>query len=905
MALAYAFSTFSAEHGLQANPGDIIFLSTGRKGRSASLDLLEQKERALRWGKGTPQRIIIPLSEHRPNLDDMLGAAMLRLWSAKKLAPEELRSFAEYAANARHGLCFPSLSLVRSLQGIFLAIRALAWRDDPERQSREAANAFLTRWFAVERVIVKAARAGSTPHTTALFDGPGFLPERAFLARDRAAFRDDLERGRLWVLPDGRCGMLLREPRSQLPRHWLRCEARASRDGRFAFLACHQQGRWTVESDPLGSLPLQTLHEYLRRSHPGWGHERRPDGSERLSCQGNDELEQLCGDAFAATFDARRALSALEPDYERLTTGWPFPGLREVSLTDGAEGSWLARTARNEVVSASVYGLHLPGVGLEEARELLPHLEGTQDARCERVVVLGRELRATWEGRSLSALVSSYWSVQSLATWRGSRNNIGLNQLIALFSDIAEGLAFYHDLGFTFDDLCPERVLVKLEGGVFRARLDVPSWALGRSVQEDARCYLFDSGESSPRADQRALLVLLLYLIYGELPEPLANADGSGLAPDVLDVAEQKRLVEDTDSRWYRELRELLEKCWKSPKVAPERIADAFARITEDVIPTIVVDPGPSTRHSSHSAVDTTELPPEEAPRDEGYTLGNVTLHEKLATGGFADVYLGYHNKMHTEVAVKVLSKRGMEQEASVVDRFVNEALLCAKIDSPHLVRVYEVNEDKGLHFLVMEFIDGWTAHSILAKIVQKGYKGLTENLCLCIGEACARGLGDLHRHNVIHRDVKPANIMIPKTAGNRPDVLAAKLIDLGLAKEPQLGLTTTGVSFGTLGFMPPEQVDDAKDVVPATDVFGLAATMYQLLTARQPFEGETPADIVASTMDGTYIPVEEVRPDVSHATCQMIATALATHPADRYRDGYEMFEVLRGIRNQLRRSRK
>ncbi len=909
MALAYSFCNIGPGVELRPNPGDVLFTAHTQRAASACLDLLERGKKALTFGEGPPQRIMIRLSEDRPNLDDMLAAAILRLWHAQQLAPEQLRRFGEYAASARHGLCFPRVPLERSLQGIFLASAAMSWRDDPERTSREAANQFLQTWLTVERTCVKAARQQHSPHDPSLFEAPRFLAQRLFLARDREAFRADLDRGRLWRLSDGRCGIMLRAPHSQLFRHWLRCEARASLDGRFGFLAIQRRTGWQVDSDPLGSLPLEGLVEQLNATEPGWQLVQRPDGSQRASSPAAATETSLVA-ALEGAFEAEPCKHALERELGHLKDSWPFAQLRDPELPDATETRFLARSARNTVVSVDIVGLHLPRSDMSRAQELVPLMRQTRSHRAQRVVRLLGVMRETWRGRPVHGLVSRFWTLQTVRVWREMREGMRLNQLIALVVDVAEGLSFYHQLGLTYSDLNLDSVLIKLDGGVFRACLDLPGWVAGQAFPSDDRFYTPVPGDITPQSDLRALIVLVVYLIYGRLPDRLLKPDGSGFDAGLLDEAEAAQQVEDTDARWYRELAQLIESAWlgQPRTMGPEAFADAFSRITEDVIPTLVVDPGPSSRYLARGPEDQDDEEfadvASEPAKEEGFCLGDVVLHEKIATGGFADVYLGHHQRMHCDVAVKVLSKRGMEQEASVVERFVNEALLCAKIESPHLVKVFEVDQDKGLHYLVMEFIDGWTAHTILCKVVQKGYKGLTENLALCIGESCARGLADLHAYGIIHRDVKPANIMVPKTAGNRPDVTACKLIDLGLAKEPQLGLTTTGVSFGTLGFMPPEQVGDAKDVCPATDVFGLGATLYQLLTARQPFEGDTAADIVASTMEGNYIPLAKVRPDISPATCAALDRCLAHNPADRYRDGNEMQASLRQIRHNLRRER-
>lgn len=273
--------------------------------------------------------------------------------------------------------------------------------------------------------------------------------------------------------------------------------------------------------------------------------------------------------------------------------------------------------------------------------------------------------------------------------------------------------------------------------------------------------------------------------------------------------------------------------------------------------------------------------------------MGGVVLLAKLDRGGMAQVYLGHHTRLDLPVAVKVIARHTMHSP-SAVSRFVQEARLAARLRSEHLVRVYDVDEDprSGLFFIVMELVEGANAAAWAA---EEGVVAEREALELCI--AAARGLEVAHVHEppIVHRDVKPGNLLVPLGRDGRPDVRATKLADLGLAKlgDDAPGWTATNAAMGTPGYMAPEQFEDVHGATRAADVFGLGATLYALLAGSAPFEGTSTLARADATRRGDYRPLHERRPDVSAETEAVIDRCLRGEPAERFASARELREAL------------
>ena len=307
--------------------------------------------------------------------------------------------------------------------------------------------------------------------------------------------------------------------------------------------------------------------------------------------------------------------------------------------------------------------------------------------------------------------------------------------------------------------------------------------------------------------------------------------------------------------------------------------------------------------------------------------LGGIHLLAKLGQGGMGAVYYGLHPRLHQEVAVKVLPFHLAEQQPGLVQRFIREAQIAAKVRSPHLVGVIDVNEENGLFFLVMEFVSGKSAGEYLRGVILSGAKGLPEKTALTVCIGAAEGLASAHAHGVIHRDIKPDNIMIPRAgvgsgaaipptvanATDNPgtsaapdaaafDFTAAKLADLGLARNEtgDQSMTAANVCMGTPGFMSPEQANDAKHASKPADVFSLGATLYALLAGDSPFKGSSLMQTLNFTVNEPHAPILGARPDVSAGTAALLDHCLAKKAEDRYPDAHAILNALRECRDAL-----
>jgi eukaryotic-like serine/threonine-protein kinase len=266
------------------------------------------------------------------------------------------------------------------------------------------------------------------------------------------------------------------------------------------------------------------------------------------------------------------------------------------------------------------------------------------------------------------------------------------------------------------------------------------------------------------------------------------------------------------------------------------------------------------------------------APVDRlvGKEIGGCRLVRRLGAGALGVVYEGADPELGP-VAVKLLSSKAAEVP-EVVARFEREAALSAGIRDPHVVAVYRHGFDRGVHWLVMEFVSGGT----LASLAEDGRQDWRDALALV--RQAAEGVACLHRAGILHRDIKPANILW--TDG--PDGRTAKLADLGLAKE-QAGadaesLTMQGVALGSPAYMPPEQIRDARSVTAAADVYALGVTLFQLIAGRLPFEGKGGAAVMGKVLQEPAPAIAGLVP-LPAGVAALIMRCLAKDPADRPAD--------------------
>jgi serine/threonine-protein kinase len=260
--------------------------------------------------------------------------------------------------------------------------------------------------------------------------------------------------------------------------------------------------------------------------------------------------------------------------------------------------------------------------------------------------------------------------------------------------------------------------------------------------------------------------------------------------------------------------------------------------------------------------------------------LGNFHLLRRLGEGGMGSVFLGYQEGDNRHVAVKVLPEHLAANQAAI-DRFYREAKSGALLNHPNIVRNIAVGQDKvtSKHYLVMEFVDGPSALEILE---QKGRLAVGDAVHIALD--IARGLEHAHSRNVIHRDIKPDNILITQSG-------VAKLADLGLSKRTDEAshLTAARQGFGTPYYMPYEQAVNAKYADGRSDIYALGATLYHLVSGHVPFDGKNHLEIVEKKEVGDFPPASTHNPEIPPALDDILARMLAREPADRYQTASEL----------------
>lgn len=277
-----------------------------------------------------------------------------------------------------------------------------------------------------------------------------------------------------------------------------------------------------------------------------------------------------------------------------------------------------------------------------------------------------------------------------------------------------------------------------------------------------------------------------------------------------------------------------------------------------------------------------------------GTRLGRYLILELLGSGGMGAVYRGRDEKLERDVAIKMLMD-GLLTGEEARRHFRREALALAKLNHPRIAAVYDVGEQDGLDYIVMELVQG---ESLAAKL-RSGPLEVKEATSIAV--QVAEALEDAHEHGVIHRDLKPGNVMItPK--GN------AKVLDFGIAKllavpgaESTLTMTGAGQLVGTPLYMSPEQAL-CQNVDARTDLWSLGVLYYESLTGRAPFEGKTSIAILHAITESPFPPARDTKPDLPVEAEQILARALEKDPARRYqsaadmmRDGSDLLARLRG----------
>ncbi len=258
-------------------------------------------------------------------------------------------------------------------------------------------------------------------------------------------------------------------------------------------------------------------------------------------------------------------------------------------------------------------------------------------------------------------------------------------------------------------------------------------------------------------------------------------------------------------------------------------------------------------------------------------------MERRLGVGGMATVQLAFDTRLERYVAVKLLAEH-LAEDSSFVSRFRREALAAARLVHPNIVQVFDFGSEaaSGRNFIVMEYVDGQSC----AEILRDRGPLVPRDAVDILAQAC-RGLDYAHRNGVVHRDVKPGNLL-RNTDG------VVKLADFGIAKAAeQSDITKAGSVLGTAAYLSPEQTR-GEPAEPGSDLYALGVVAYQLLAGRLPFEAASLTDLARQQDAGAPPPLDELNRDVPHALAETVARALARERAYRFADAAEMEDALR-----------
>jgi eukaryotic-like serine/threonine-protein kinase len=279
---------------------------------------------------------------------------------------------------------------------------------------------------------------------------------------------------------------------------------------------------------------------------------------------------------------------------------------------------------------------------------------------------------------------------------------------------------------------------------------------------------------------------------------------------------------------------------------------------------------------------------------EPGALSSRYELGDRLGSGGMSNVYRATDLTLERTVAVKILAEHLSDDERFVA-RFRREALAVAKLIHPNIVQVYDTGIDEGRHYIVMEYVDGPSGAQILKRRGPLDAETTAE-----IGIQSCAGLDYAHRRGIIHRDVKPGNLMIVGSLAGGGAPLTVKLTDFGIARAvEQTRITQVGSVIGTAAYLSPEQAR-GEEAAPATDVYALGVVLYQFLTGRLPYEGASLAELAVRQQNEKPLPPSTYDGDVPETLGAAVLRALEGDPSRRYASAGELAEGLElGLRGE------
>src|SRR5258705_13404185 len=278
-------------------------------------------------------------------------------------------------------------------------------------------------------------------------------------------------------------------------------------------------------------------------------------------------------------------------------------------------------------------------------------------------------------------------------------------------------------------------------------------------------------------------------------------------------------------------------------------------------------------------------------------SIAHYRIIKKLGSGGMGEVYLALDTKLDRKVAIKVLREDSLAEE-KLKKRLLREAQAAAKLDHPNICAIYDVNEADSVTFIVMQYLEG---ESLAEKMVRKP---LELSTALALAEQAAEGLAEAHAHGVVHRDIKPQNMMITPRG-------QLKILDFGLAKQMRSSdsvdfeaptatlLSSPGHVVGTMPYMSPEQLQ-GEPLDARSDIFSLGVAFYEMLAGKHPFQDKSAAVTMSRIMLSDPIPTEQFHAQVSPELQALLSKMLCKDKGARYQKAQDLLTDLRQLPAKL-----
>jgi serine/threonine protein kinase len=271
-----------------------------------------------------------------------------------------------------------------------------------------------------------------------------------------------------------------------------------------------------------------------------------------------------------------------------------------------------------------------------------------------------------------------------------------------------------------------------------------------------------------------------------------------------------------------------------------------------------------------------------------GKQLGDYRITSRLASGGMARVYKGMDYKLQRPAAIKVLELHNVEHDETITARFKREARAVAALEHPNIIPIYQYGEDEdtGVYFLAMKLIKGRDLADELRRLRKSRQPLMDVDRALLLMEQVASALDYAHSQDIVHRDVKPSNILIDKDDH-------ALLTDLGLVLRVSAE-TTLGTAFGTPRYIAPEQATSSDKAVPQSDVYSFGVILYEILCGRTPFDGESPMEIALAHISDAPPPPRQFNASIPESVEKELLKSLEKDPTKRHKSTTQLIEAVK-----------